>query len=118
MYLAPLPPTLEVTLDLAKSAGVSHVDAEVKQVGAVASLILGDVEPALPVLGDHRFAESLGAVGICPLTDHQHRRVQRRDGRLADRRSLGAIQVGHGGGYRSDVSRDGTAARPKGHGVS
>ena len=83
MYLAPLPPTLEVTLHLAR-----------------------------------RLAESLGAVGIRALADHQdgrvlmerHGGVQRGDRRFADHRSLGAIQAGHGGSYRSDVSRGGTAS--------
>ena len=54
----------------------SHVvDVEIEHVGAVASLILRDVHALLVVLGDHRLAERLGAVGVGPLTDHEHRRV-------------------------------------------
>ena len=33
----------------------------------------------------------------------RHGGVQRGDRRFADHRSLGAIQAGHGGSYRSDV---------------
>ena len=77
------------------------VDAQVEQVRAVAGLVLGDVEALLPVLGDHRLAESLGAVGIRPLADHQHRRVlvernrgvQRRHRGLVGDMSLGALCV-------------------------
>ena len=57
---------------------------------AVAGLVLRDVEALLVVLGEHRLAESLGAVGVRAFTDHQdagvllerHRDVQRRGARL------------------------------------
>ena len=51
------------------------VDAEIQQMRAVAGLLLGDVEAFLIVLGDHRLAKRLGAVGVRALPDHQHRRV-------------------------------------------
>ena len=62
------------------------VDAQVEQVRAVAGLVLGDVEAFLPVLGDHRLAERLGAVGVRPLADHQHRGVLRERRRRVQRR--------------------------------
>ena len=94
------------------------VDAQVEQVGAVARLVLGDVEALLPVLGEHRLAERLGAVGVRPLADHQHRcvlgerhrRVQRRHrGLVGDVRSR-ALHTGDGLGDLADVFGCGAAA--------
>ena len=64
-----------------RAVAADVVHTQVQQVRAVAGLILGDVEALLVVLGDHRLTECLGAVGIRPLPDHQHRGVLReRDG--------------------------------------
>ena len=102
MYLAPLPPTLEVTLDLC-SAQVLLVDVKTTSRCAPSRVRPGDVEAsAASHRRSGRFAESLEPLAICPLTDAINiDAYSDRDGRFADRRSLGAIQVDHGGGYRS-----------------
>ena len=51
------------------------VDADVEQVRAVAGLRLGDRHAVLVVVGDHRLAERLGAVGVGPLADREERGV-------------------------------------------
>ena len=84
----------------------------------VARLLLGDVEALLPVLGEHRLAERLGAVGVCPLTDHQHRCVLRERCRRVQRRHRGfegdvalrALHTGDRLGDPADVFRCGAAA--------
>ncbi len=48
------------------------VDVQVQHVRAVPGLRPGDVDALLPVLGEHRLPERLGAVGVRPLADHQH----------------------------------------------
>ena len=86
---------------------------------AVAGLVLGDVEALLPVLGDHRLAERLGAVGVRPLADHQHRRilverrrrVQRCHRGLEGDVPLGTVYTRDGLGDPADVlGRGATAA--------
>ena len=47
------------------------VDAQVEQVGAVAGLGPGDVNTLIPVLGQHRFTEGLGTVGVGALANGQ-----------------------------------------------
>ena len=64
------------------------VDAQVEQVGAVAGLGPGDVNTLIPVLGQHRFTEGLGTVGVGALANGQI------GGVLAQRDVV--VQGGHG----------------------
>ena len=80
-----------VHVDGAVAADV--VDADVEHVGALADLLVGHLRARVPVAGEHRVAERLGAVGVRALADDQeaevlldrHRAVDRRDARLERR---------------------------------
>lgn len=94
------------------------VHTQVQQVGAVAGLVLGDVQALLVVLGDHRLTKTLGAVGVRSLPDHQNRGVlgerdcgvQRRHRRLVADLSLGTLDVRNRGSHFADMGRGGAAA--------
>ena len=93
------------------SVAADIVDVEVEHVRTVAGLVLGDVEALLVVLGEHRLAECLGAVGVGALADHQEagvlvegdRGVQRRRLRLVLRVPLRLGHVGDRGRDLTDV---------------
>ena len=82
-----------VHVDGAVAADV--VDADVEHVGALAHLLVGHLRAHVPVAGEHRVAERLGAVGVGALADDEeaevlldrHRAVDRRDARLERRRA-------------------------------
>ena len=85
---------------------------------AVPGLAAGDLHAGLPVGGEHRLAERLGAVGVGPLPHHQHRGVLGERHRVVDRGDAGLVpRLARGGGgavqplgQHPDVLRGGAAA--------
>ncbi len=94
------------------------VDAQVEQVGGLLHLVLGDLDAAVPVLGQHGVAERPRPVGIGALPDDQEGRVLVERGEAVDRGGarldLGLArrrdQVGAGGHHRFEVFDGGAAA--------
>ena len=94
------------------------VGAEIEEVGALARLVLRDVDAGVPVAGEHRLAERLRPVGVRALADGQVRRVlvqrhlgiQARDGRRRPRIARGDRAPTERLGDEADVLGGGAAA--------
>ena len=69
------------------AAAADVVDADVEHVGAFLHLLLGELQGDVPVAGDHRVLELLGAVRVHALADGEERGVLVERDRAVDRRA-------------------------------
>ena len=69
------------------AAAADVVDADVEHVRAFLHLLLGELQCDVPVAGDHRVLELLGAVRVHALADGEERRVLVERDRAVDRRA-------------------------------
>ena len=69
------------------AAAADVVDADVEHVGAFLDLLLGELQGDVPVAGDHRVLELLGAVRVHALADGEERGVLVERDRAVDRRA-------------------------------